>query len=93
MQYHQQHEAGEREVVGMVCKKCGSDKITVQAVTEVKTKKHGLLWWLFIGWWWWTLFFGAALILKLFGRGKVTSKTHNVCVCQNCGYSWKVGKE
>ena len=77
----------------MVCRKCGSDKISVQAVTEVKTKKHGLLWWLLIGWWWWTLFFGVALILKLFGRGKVTSKTHNMCVCQNCGYSWKVGKE
>ena len=44
----------------MVCKKCGSDKVTVQAVTEVKTKKHGILWWLFIGWWWWTLFFGVA---------------------------------
>lgn len=73
----------------MVCKKCGSDKVTVQAVTEVKTKKYGLLWWLFIGWWWWTLFFGVALILKLFGRNKVTSKTHNVCVCQNCGNSWK----
>ena len=37
----------------MVCKKCGSQNVTVQVVTEtkVKEKKHGILWWICVGWW------------------------------------------
>lgn len=74
----------------MKCKKCGSENVTVQAVTEVKTKKHGILWWLLIGWWWWTLFFGIALVMKLLRRGKMVSKTKAVCTCQSCGNMWNV---
>jgi len=35
----------------VVCKKCKSSNVAVQAVTEIKKKRKGLLYWLFIGWW------------------------------------------
>lgn len=48
------------------CPNCGSVNITMQVFQEdagtttvsrtkskYKEKRHGLLWWIFIGWWWW----------------------------------------
>lgn len=50
------------------CPKCGNNNVTVQVMqeqTEVKTKtktkskykqkKHGILWWIFVGTWWWAV--------------------------------------
>lgn len=78
----------------MTCKKCGSDNYMIQAVTITKNKHHGFIWWVLIGWWWvfikWIFFFLPALILKLFGKTKIKSKTHSEAVCQSCGYRWKV---
>lgn len=52
----------------MFCPNCNSQDIkidTIQenlgttAVTKTKTrtkeKRHGFIWWLFIGWWWWII--------------------------------------
>lgn len=73
----------------MSCPKCGSDKVLVQAVTEVKTKRRGC-----IGWSIWGLLalctFGVILIIPLLTNSKNKSKTHSEAVCQNCGNRWKV---
>lgn len=70
----------------MVCPKCGSENVQVQAVAE--TKKRGcfvVLLYIFllcipvIGW--------IALFMLL--RGK-KSKTVSYALCQNCGNRWKV---
>lgn len=82
----------------MVCKKCGSQNVTVQVVTEtkVKEKKHGILWWICVGWWWipikWLVFTLPAILGKLFGKSKykVTTKTRKIAVCNDCGKSWDV---
>ncbi len=50
------------------CQQCGSENVNVQVMQEntgnttvtktkatYKQKKHGLLWWLFIGWWFWII--------------------------------------
>lgn len=88
----------------MVCPKCKSEMVTTQVVSTTQTvrKRHGLIYWLCFGWlisavvWFvkWFFFTIPALILKLFGiGGKKTNvvTTHStVCVCQNCGHTWKV---
>lgn len=81
----------------MVCPKCGSEHVNVQMVTEtkLKTKHHGIFWWLCIGWWWWPIkwfvFTIPALIIAIFAPKKQKLKTKHkaMCVCQNCGHSWK----
>jgi len=73
----------------MKCLKCGSENVNIQAVATVKTKRHGAMWWLFVGWWWipfkWLFLFLPALIVKLI-RGKRTENIiQSQAVCQNCG--------
>lgn len=80
----------------MKCPKCGSENVTVQAVTETKlvTKHHSFIWWCLVGCWWvpvkWCFFALPALIVKLFrpSRYKTKSKHISKCVCQNCGHMW-----
>lgn len=78
----------------MVCSKCGSNNVNVQAVTRVKSKKHGLLYWMLVGWWlepiMWLIFTLPWLIIKIFKPKKVTSKVQKMAICQECGHSWKV---
>lgn len=78
----------------LVCKKCNSSNVTVQAVTEIKKKRKGLLYWLFIGWWleifMWLFLTLPWLIIKIFKPRKYKSKITRIAVCQDCGYSWKV---
>lgn len=80
----------------MVCPKCGSLNVLVQAVTQVKEKrKKGLLYWLFIGWWWeifaWLFLTLPKLLFALFSKKtKVVSKTYTEAICQNCGNRWRV---
>ncbi len=81
----------------MVCPKCKSTDVSVQAVTHTKLvdQHHGILWWVFVGWWWvavkWTLFTLPALLVALFKprRRQVRNKTFAQCVCQSCGHTWK----
>ena len=70
----------------MICPKCGSDRVQVQLVSEIR--KRGCLSVLLylillcipvIGW--------IALFMLLRGR---KSKTASYAVCQNCGCRWKV---
>lgn len=82
----------------MVCPKCKSENVNVQITNrvKVKTKHHGLFWWLFIGFWWvpikWMFFTLPALLFAIFGRKKqkVVNKEIKTCVCQSCGHSWKL---
>ena len=73
----------------MVCPKCGSTNVTVQAVTDIKTKHRGCLGW--CGWLLLALFTcGLIIIIPLITNSKTKSKTHGEAVCQNCGNRWKV---
>lgn len=73
----------------MTCKRCGSNNVTVQAVTNVKTKRRGCFGWLM----WIALAIctcGLILIIPLLTNSKTKSKTHSEAVCQNCGKRWRV---
>ena len=82
----------------MKCSKCGSENVTVQVVTEtqLKVKRHGIIWWCCIGWWWvpfkWLFLTLPALIVKIFAPKKYKTKTiiKKIAVCNNCGNSWNV---
>lgn len=78
----------------MICPRCGSNNVVVQAVSHVQTKSHGLLYWLFIGWWLqpilWLFFTLPMLIFRLFGRKKVKTKVKSHAVCQDCGYNFVI---
>jgi len=78
----------------MKCSKCGSEKVNVQAITIVKNKKHGCLYWLLIGWWleivMWFCLTLPWLIIKIFKPKKISSKVRSQAVCQNCGNTWRV---
>ena len=50
----------------MFCPNCNSENVKVESVqenlgtteiskTKTKEKRHGIIWWLFIGWWWWII--------------------------------------
>lgn len=73
----------------MICPKCNSQNVFVQAVTDVKTKHRGCL-----GWFIWIMLsmftFGLILIIPLLTNSKTKSKTRTQAVCQDCGYRWKV---
>jgi Zn finger protein HypA/HybF involved in hydrogenase expression len=79
----------------MKCPKCGSENVNVQIVTNTKTvPRHGIVWWICIGCWWvpikWFFFTLPALILAILPKNKkVVTKEKKMCVCQNCGKSWK----
>lgn len=77
----------------MVCPKCGSENVTMQAVSIVSTKGHGVAWWLFVSWWiWivWLFWFIPMLIIKLIRGKKTKTKIKSEAVCQNCGHHWRV---
>ncbi len=73
----------------LTCPKCGSTNITVQAVTEVGTKRRGCL-----GWMVWLLLaactLGLIIIIPLITNSKTISKTHTEAICQSCGKRWRV---
>ena len=78
----------------MKCQKCKSENVSVQAITTTKNKRHGAMYWLFIGWWlepiMWIFLTIPWLIIKIFKPNKVSSKTHSEAVCQSCGNMWKI---
>ena len=78
----------------MQCPKCGSNNVNVQAVSIVKNKKHGCLYWLCVGWWlepiMWLFLTLPWLIIKIFKPNKVKTKVKGYAVCQDCGNRWQV---
>lgn len=78
----------------MKCPKCESENVNVQAISIVQNKKHGCLYWLFIGWWleaiMWLFLTLPWLIIKIFKPNKINTKVKSYAVCQNCGHKWKV---
>lgn len=78
----------------MQCPKCESNNVNVQAISIVKNKHHGILYWLFIGWWleifMWLFLTLPWLIIKIFKPNKIKTKVKSYAVCQNCGHKWKV---
>jgi len=82
----------------MVCPKCGSSNVNIQTFQEnkgsithtkskYKEKKHGILWWLFIGWWWWVIdlilwifLFIPRLLLRLGRKKKYVGKSTSITV-------------
>ena len=76
----------------MECRKCGSNNISIQAVTKTKTKGKGISYWIF-GWMidllLWIFFTVPRLIVGIFKPRKVVTKTHKMAICQSCGHSWK----
>lgn len=73
----------------MICPKCHGNNIDVQVVTEVITKRRGLL-----GWMMWIMIIictiGLVIIIPLLTNSKVKSRQHTIAVCQDCGYRWKI---
>lgn len=78
----------------MQCPKCGSNNVNVQAVSIVKNKHHGVIYWLCFGWFidlmLWIFLTIPRLIVAIFKPNKVKTKVKNFAVCQNCGHKWKV---
>lgn len=73
----------------MICPKCGSNFVNVQAVTNVKTKHRGC-----IGWTMWIILacltLGLILIIPAITNTKTKTKTHTEAICQNCGCRWRI---
>lgn len=78
----------------MKCPKCKSENVNVQIVSEVRKKRHGIIYWLLIGWWlemiMWLFLTLPWLIVKILKPTRYKSKITKQAVCQSCGYSWKV---
>lgn len=69
----------------MVCPKCGSNNVIVQAVAE--QKKRGcisILFYIILA----CTVVGLIILIPLLRGNK--SKTKTYAVCQNCGNRWKV---
>ena len=78
----------------MKCPKCGSENVNVQAVSIVKNKHHGLVYWLCFGClidiFLWICLTVPRLIVAIFRPKGVKTKVKSYAVCQNCGHKWKV---
>lgn len=78
----------------MICPKCKSDNVNIQAVSVMKNKNKGCMYWLIVGWWLqpilWLFFTLPMLIVGLFGRKKTQTKIHSEAICQSCGNRWKI---
>ena len=78
----------------MNCKKCGSNNITMQSVSEQSKKGRGCAYWLFIGWWLemilWIFLTLPRLLIALFMPKRTKTKNYTMAICQNCGRSWRV---
>ena len=75
----------KREVKRMVCPKCGSENVVIQAVAE--KKKRGCFaatMWILLA----ICTFGLVLLIPILTRKG--SKTKIYAVCQNCGKKWVV---
>lgn len=78
----------------VICPRCKSERINVQAVNHIKSKGKGCIYWLFIGWWlemiMWIFFTLPWLVIKIIKPKNYSQKMSKQAVCQNCGHSWRV---
>lgn len=78
----------------MKCRKCGSENVRIDVINEqeLKTKKHGWMYWLLFGWlidlMLWLFLTLPRLVYMLFRpkRYKMTNKQKSVAICQDCGH-------
>ena len=80
-----------------VCTKCRSDNITYQVVANTKTKNRSIGWWIYFilfGWiielMMWLFATIPMLLIRIFHKGKVETKSETLAICQNCGNTWKI---
>ncbi|MCL2671959.1 MAG: hypothetical protein FWF10_07980 [Clostridiales bacterium] len=73
----------------MNCIRCGSDRVSCQIVSDVKTKHRGC-----IGWVFWILLAictcGLILIIPAITNSRTKTRHHTVALCQSCGKRWRV---
>lgn len=73
----------------MICPRCHSNNVNVQAITVEKTTKRGCL-----GWFFWILFSMITslwfLIIPVATNERTRSKIQNLAICQHCGHRWKI---
>jgi transcription elongation factor Elf1 len=82
----------------MTCPKCGSENVTIQAVSvQKKTLKNKVgkwVYWLCFIWVFdlilWIFLTLPRLIIALFRRNKKTTVIQSQAICQNCGNNWTV---
>ena len=81
----------------LICPKCGSNNVNIQAVSITKNKGKGVGWWIYflcIGWFielmLWFFLTIPRLIMAMIGKNKkVKTVVKSVAVCQNCGNQFK----
>ena len=84
------NEQSETKQTTFVCPKCANSNISIQVVNESQlvTKHHSIIWWIFIGWWWifikWLILTIPALIFKIFGIGKRQKIKNILCNTSKC---------
>lgn len=83
----------QKGVRGMVCKRCGSENVTVtteQTSGKTRTSHMGCLWTLGR----WIMVLMTCGLWLLVGKRKETGKTSfkhvTVAICQNCGHKWSL---
>lgn len=104
IEYNRRKKRKERKILFMVCPKCGSTNVNVQAVGNVKSRggvgsqRAWLLYWLCFGWAIDLMlycciigFFGFTIhhyLKKRAYRTKTDVETY--ALCQECGHKYKV---
>lgn len=83
----------------MICPKCGSENVSVQAVEDKTVTVHKKGWFYYICIWWWWIFiklfcklimWPVKLLTSMIWRTeKYSPKYISKCVCQNCGHIWE----
>jgi hypothetical protein len=81
----------------LICPKCKSTDITVQAIADTHTKNHSVFWWIYfllIGWvvevLMWLFATLPMLLIRIFHHRGVETTVQKVAICQQCGHQWKV---
>ena len=71
----------------MICELCKSENVSIQTVSDVRSRGGLPIWYYFSCIWVfdWIFFFTIAKILK-----RTKTKLRQIATCQNCGYHWEV---
>lgn len=100
----------------MLCPKCNCENVKIhrEKIGNVSgnkgvyaKKKHGILYWTFVGWWIWILHIYSDILTLGYTRRKrkqnsihqvgsyhqTDSLWHTVAICQNCGYTWETSRD
>lgn len=70
----------------MKCPKCGNESISISESVYTKSKRRSFLWNLL----WTVCTCGIWLIWMLVRKKKEKTIREKRCICQSCGYSWKM---